>query len=97
MTYSPASLVITTTRDSSHIGQVMGVLSRNRCSRHNRVVNRCAEEADYVLPVLYHMREQVLADPQLFDVDALERINRAIADTQHVREAINVRESRVAS
>jgi hypothetical protein len=42
-------------------------------------MDRRANEAEYVLAVLRRMREEVTANPQLFDPDAQERIDKAIA------------------
>ena len=41
-------------------------------------MERVVEEAKYVLAVLYRMRDEVSADPKLFDPDAQERIDEAI-------------------
>ena len=42
------------------------------------------EEAEYVLAVLFRMRDEVSANPKLFDPDAQERINGAIVRIQDV-------------
>ena len=45
-------------------------------------MERVVDEAQYVLTVLCRMRDEVLADPELFDPDAQERIDEAIARIQ---------------
>lgn len=42
-------------------------------------MDRLADETEYVLIILHQMRAEVIARPQLFDPDALKRINEAIA------------------
>jgi len=48
------------------------------------VMQRLIEEADYVLTVLCRMREEVSANPTLFDSDARDRIDEAILRIQDV-------------
>ena len=47
-------------------------------------MQRVVEEAEYVLAVLYRMRDEVSADPKLFDPDAQERIDEAIVRMKDV-------------
>ena len=47
-------------------------------------MERVADEAQYVLAVLYRMRDEVSADPKLFEPDAQERIDEAIVRMQDV-------------
>jgi hypothetical protein len=47
-------------------------------------MERVVDEAKYVLAVLHRMRDEVAADPKLFDPDAQERIDDAIDYVQHV-------------
>jgi hypothetical protein len=42
---------------------------------------------DYVLENLYRSREQVVAHPELFEPDSLERIDKAIRYTEEIRAA----------
>jgi hypothetical protein len=42
---------------------------------------------DYVLENLNRSREQVIAHPEWFQPDSLERIDRAIVRTQEIRAA----------
>lgn len=53
-------------------------------SLHTSLVQRVIDEAGYVLAVLYRMRDEVYANPNLFDPDAQERIDKAIARLQGV-------------
>ena len=48
------------------------------------MMERVADEAQYVLAVLYRMRDEVSADPKLFEPDAQERIDEAIVRMQDV-------------
>jgi len=48
------------------------------------MMERVADEAQYVLAVLYRMRDEVSADPKLFEPDAQERIREAIVRMQDV-------------
>jgi hypothetical protein len=41
-------------------------------------MERTVDEAEYVLEVLYRTRDEVSANPKLFDSDAQERIDEAI-------------------
>ena len=50
-------------------------------------MQRVVEEAEYVLAILYRMREEAVAHPDLFEPDAQERIDKAIAIVEGVREA----------
>jgi len=45
-------------------------------------MERLVEEAKYVLAVLYRMRDEVSANPKLFDPEAQERIDEAIVRIQ---------------
>jgi hypothetical protein len=47
-------------------------------------MQRTVDEAEYVLAVLYRMRDEVSANPKSFDPGAQERIDEAIACTQDV-------------
>jgi hypothetical protein len=47
-------------------------------------MDRLTNEAVYVLENLYRMRQEVIAHPGLFEPDALERIDKAIASIQDV-------------
>jgi hypothetical protein len=47
-------------------------------------MQRQVDEAEYVVAVLYRMRDEVSANPKLFDPDAQERIDEAIARIQGV-------------
>ena len=40
---------------------------------------------DYVLENLFRTREEVIAHPEWFDPDTLERIDKAILRTQEIR------------
>jgi hypothetical protein len=51
-------------------------------------VDSLTDEAEYVLAVLYRMREEVIANPQLFEPDAQERIDKAIAFIEQVRHTV---------
>ncbi len=51
-------------------------------------MDRRADEADYVLANLRRVREEVVANPELFDPDALERIDEAIAYISAARSEI---------
>lgn len=48
-------------------------------------MERVVEEAEYVLAVLYRMRDEVSADPKLFDPDAQEQIDEAIVRMKDVQ------------
>ena len=47
-------------------------------------MQRLVDEAQYVLALLYRMRDEVSANPKLFDPGAQERIDEAIARIQAV-------------
>jgi hypothetical protein len=48
-------------------------------------MQRVVEEAEYVLAILRRMREEAAAHPNLFEPDAQERIDKAIAIIEGVR------------
>jgi len=51
-------------------------------------IRRCfMHPADYVLQNLYRSREEVIAHPDWFQADSLERIEKAIVYTQEARAA----------
>ncbi len=52
---------------------------------HADVMQRELDEVDYVLTVLLRMRDQVSAKAELYDPDAKERIDEAIARLDKVR------------
>ncbi|MGB8062161.1 MAG: hypothetical protein WCF26_09725 [Candidatus Sulfotelmatobacter sp.] len=45
-------------------------------------MDRVTEERQYVLQILYRMRDEVVSNPDLFDLDAQERIEQSIAFLQ---------------
>jgi hypothetical protein len=47
-------------------------------------MQRLVDESEYVLAVLYRMRGEVSANPELFDPNAEERIDEAIARIEDV-------------
>jgi hypothetical protein len=47
-------------------------------------MQRLVDESEYVLAVLYRMRGKVSAKPELFDPDAQERVDEAIARMEDV-------------
>ena len=47
-------------------------------------MERTVDEAQYVFAILCHMRDEVSANPKLFEPGAQERIDEAIACTQDV-------------
>jgi len=47
-------------------------------------MERVMDEAEYVLAALYRMRDEVSANPSLFDPDAQQRIDEAIVRMQDV-------------
>lgn len=51
---------------------------------HTRIMQRVVDESEYVLAVLHRMRDEVAANPELFDPDAQERIGEAIARMENV-------------
>jgi hypothetical protein len=54
------------------------------------VVDRIAEERQYVLAILYRMREEVAINPDSFDADAQARIDNTIALLQPEGEQAHV-------
>jgi hypothetical protein len=69
-------------------GSVARLVTANRDSHHSdclddriklSVVDRVAEERQYVLAILYRMREEVVINPDSFDADAQARIDETIA------------------
>jgi hypothetical protein len=62
--------------------EVMAVTATSTQSAYARIMERVVDEAHYVLTVLYRMRDEIFANPELFDPDAQERIDEAIARIQ---------------
>jgi hypothetical protein len=50
-------------------------------------MDRRTEEVNYVLENLLRVRQQVIAHPELFDLDALKRIDKTIASIDEARLA----------
>jgi hypothetical protein len=59
-----------------------------RKSVYTCLVDRLTDEAEYVVAILHRMREEVIAHPELFDPDAQERIDKAIASIDEVRQGV---------
>ena len=53
------------------------------------MMDRFGDETEYVLIILHQMRAEVIARPELFDPDALKRINEAITLIE-IKTEINV-------
>ena len=51
-------------------------------------MDRLTDEAEYVLALLHRMREEVIANPQLFDPDGQEQIGKAIASIEEVKHTV---------
>ncbi len=51
---------------------------------------RVADEATYVLAVLYQMRDRVVANPEMFGPNALKFIQEAIAHNETVVKTLKV-------
>jgi hypothetical protein len=51
-------------------------------------MNRLADEAEYVLAVLQQTRDEVTANPTLFESDAIERIDKAITHFEGVTREV---------
>lgn len=47
-------------------------------------MQRVVDEAEYVLTVLHRMRTEACCNPELYDPDAQERIDEAIARVEEV-------------
>ena len=63
---------------------VIPVTAAPAASSHNRIMQRLVDESEYVLELLYRTRDEVSANPKLFDPGAKERIDQAIARTEAV-------------
>ena len=53
-------------------------------SPHTGIMQRQIDEAEYVLAILYRIRDEVSASPKLFDPGAQQRIDEAIVRIQDV-------------
>ncbi|HTS10375.1 MAG TPA: hypothetical protein VMP68_32725 [Candidatus Eisenbacteria bacterium] len=51
-------------------------------------MEQIADEATYVLGVLYQMREKVIATPHLFDADAVKLIEAEIAAYEGLKQEL---------
>ena len=51
-------------------------------------MDRRTEETDYVLESLRRAQQEIIAHPEWFDPDALERIDKAIASTQEAKREV---------
>jgi hypothetical protein len=51
-------------------------------------MDRLADEAEYVLEILYRMRDEVTANRTWFAPDAVERIDEAIARIEGVAKTL---------
>ena len=64
--------------------EVIAVTAAPAQPSHTSAVQRIVDEAEYVLANLYRMRDEVSANPKLFDADAQRRIDEAIGRTLDV-------------
>ena len=58
--------------------EVIPVTATPRNFPHTSIMERAMDEAEYVLAALYRMRDEVSANPSLFNPEAQERIDEAI-------------------
>ncbi len=77
-------MVCVTRRFRSLITKVIPVTAFLRSVPHTGIMQRIVDEAEYVLAALNRMRDEVSADPKLFDPDAQERIDEAIVRIEDV-------------
>lgn len=63
---------------------LVGVLSE-------RAMQRLIEEINYVLENLLRARQEVIAHPESFECDALQRIDKTIASMTEVKLAVEAR------
>jgi len=59
--------------------EVTAITAKSRNFNHTGLMQRVIDEAEYVLTVLHHMRNEACCNPALYDPDAQERIDQAIA------------------
>jgi hypothetical protein len=64
--------------------KVTPVTAPLRSLAHTRIMERTLDEAGYVLAVLQKMRDEVSANPTLFDPSAQQRMDEAIVYIQDV-------------
>jgi hypothetical protein len=64
--------------------EVIPVTATPTESPYTSIMERMVDEAQYVLAVLYRKRDEVSANPELFDPAAHERIDEAIARIEDV-------------
>ena len=57
------------------------------------MMERTADEAEYVLAILHRMRAEVSANPILFDPDAQERIDETIVCIENVLRSARLQSS----
>ena len=56
-------------------------------SPHTGTMQRQIDEAEYVLAVLYQVRDEVSTNPELFDPDAQKRIDETSARVQDLLQS----------
>jgi len=62
--------------------------ARKDLSARTISMEQIADEATYVLGVLYQMREKVIATPHLFDADAVKLIEAEIAAYEGLKQEL---------
>jgi hypothetical protein len=64
--------------------EVTPVTASHVVSVHACVMQRVVDESEYVLRILQRMRDEASANPELYDPDARQRIDEAIARVEDV-------------
>ena len=63
---------------------MIAITARSWAFNHTGIMQRLVDEAEYVLTVLHRTRNEAAANPELYDPDAQERIDEAIARIEEV-------------
>ena len=62
----------------------MALTAKPRKFNHTGVMQRVVDEAEYVLTILHHMRNEARCNPESYDPDAQKRIDEAIARVEEM-------------
>ena len=71
----------------SSLAYVTAITAKPRMGNHTGVMQRVVDEAEYVLTILHHMRNEARRNPESYELNAQTRIDEAIARVEEVLRA----------
>ena len=75
---------------STHALEVIAITAKRVTFIHAVTMQRAVDEAEYVLQVLYRMRDEIAENEELYDANASQRIDDAIARVEDVLRQVQL-------